>query len=360
MTECILATYPGFAKSVGTILTSHAPTWVSAACKYLSQHVGPSALPVMLRRKGFRTGLFSASLDLDWDWTRWVVEDSLGFDTVSNCNRSMAESRKLNSWACEEELAWEAMLQFMSRSNQDEVPFLAVIFTTAQHNPYSVSKGFRESNRNNDYRREAVNVKHQDYLRALQYTDDNLGRTMDSMDTINGLADRSLFAVVGDHGESFGQRHIGNMLHRNHLYEENVRVFFLLAQPCFHKPSKKLMVEDHRPASNIDVGLTILGASNASDSEPSSFVDDLSLQPGRNLLQRVSNDTGNVVFFLKRSNRGMLGLIDGRWKFMMPMGSFGQQESHRRKYNLPCTSRRDSSGNISSCLGRTRYHRLDG
>lgn len=136
------------------------------------------------------------------------------------------------------------------------------------------------------------------------------------MNEQKALADRTLFAFIGDHGEAFGGRHKGNVLHRNNLYEENIRLSFMLAQPCFKHPEKAMRVVDHRPASNINVALTLLRAAGDTAANRS-LVDDHDFQPGLDLLARQNDDTGNLAFFVKRANQGRAGVIDGDWKFTM-------------------------------------------
>lgn len=325
---------------MGSLLTGHAPTWGSAARKYLSAHSGPSALPLAMKQKGYRTGFFSASLDLDWDWTRWLLEDSLSFDTVSNCNATLASSRKLNSWACEEETAWESLLRFTREADAAGTPSFSVIFTTAPHFPYSVSQAFRQTElyRRTDFGRPVENPRHLDYMRALSYTDRNFGHTLDSMKE-NDLADRTLFAVIGDHGEAFGGRHLTNRLHRNNLYEENIRVSLLLAQPCFSAPHRARQVRDHRPASNIDVALTLIGATRGAASSEvgpaaaasggaaaagaagSAAADSAGFQPGRDMLRtrQGGESKGSMVWFIKRSEPALAGVMDGDWKYITPV-----------------------------------------
>lgn len=152
-----------------------------------------------------------------------------------------------------------------------------------------MSKRFKESglSARTDFNRSVVNARHLDYLRALSFTDNNFGRVLDAMHGMNdGLVDRTLFAVVDDHGETFGGRHKSNLLHRNNLYEESICVFLLLAQPCFQTPGNATAVIDHRPASNINIAQTLLdafSALNGNDRHSVFIADNLDLQSGRNL-----------------------------------------------------------------------------
>ena len=66
------------------------------------------------------------------------------------------------------------------------------------------------------------------YDREIRYTDDLLAEFIEHLDA-SGLGDRTVVIVTSDHGEEFGDH--GHLLHGLHLYEEIVRVPFLLRGP---------------------------------------------------------------------------------------------------------------------------------
>ena len=67
------------------------------------------------------------------------------------------------------------------------------------------------------------------YLNALHYADASLGALLRGLRD-RGLDRNALFVVFGDHGQAFG-RHQGNYGHTLFLYEENIRVPYLIAAP---------------------------------------------------------------------------------------------------------------------------------
>src|SRR5439155_96356 len=67
------------------------------------------------------------------------------------------------------------------------------------------------------------------YRNALRYGDRSLGTLMRGL-RARGLDQKTLWIVLGDHGEAFGQ-HEGNYGHTFHIYDENVHVPFLVAAP---------------------------------------------------------------------------------------------------------------------------------
>ena len=63
----------------------------------------------------------------------------------------------------------------------------------------------------------------------MHYGDAALGALIHGLEA-RGLEDRTLWIILGDHGEAFGQ-HEGNYGHTFQLFDENVRVPFVVAAP---------------------------------------------------------------------------------------------------------------------------------
>src|SRR4051794_18572036 len=80
--------------------------------------------------------------------------------------------------------------------------------------------------------------------------DQELGRLLHGLRAM-GLEDRTLTAVIGDHGESLGEH--GEMTHGVFLYDATMRVPFLLAGPGV--PGGKVVEDQVR---SIDVMPTLL------------------------------------------------------------------------------------------------------
>ncbi|UCH77503.1 MAG: sulfatase [Candidatus Coatesbacteria bacterium] len=90
------------------------------------------------------------------------------------------------------------------------------------------------------------------YDGEIAYVDAELGRLLDGLAAL-GLADRTVVMVVGDHGEAF--REHGTQYHGFRLYEEEVRVPFLVTDLGGHLPTPT------RPpamATTLDVAPTLL------------------------------------------------------------------------------------------------------
>src|SRR6185295_1280725 len=103
------------------------------------------------------------------------------------------------------------------------------------------------------------------YRNALHYGDAALGDLMRGLQRRGRYAD-TVWIVLGDHGEAFGQ-HDGNFGHTFQVYEENVRVPFLIAAPGL----MSAQVRTSQIVSLVDTALT-------SDARMAFFYADYSLR----------------------------------------------------------------------------------
>src|SRR5678816_4150662 len=72
----------------------------------------------------------------------------------------------------------------------------------------------------------------QDYLACVAAVDDNVGRFLDFLDT-NGLRDNTIVIYTSDQGFFLGEH---NMFDKRFMYEESLRMPFLIRWPARIKP----------------------------------------------------------------------------------------------------------------------------
>jgi arylsulfatase A-like enzyme len=140
------------------------------------------------------------------------------------------------------------------------------------------------------------------YLNALNYADESMAALIDGI-RARGLEQQTLFVILGDHGEAFGQ-HEGNYGHSLFLYEENIRVPFLIYAPGLI--GEKICVES--PVSLIDAApttLALLGSKLPEDYQ------------GVSLLEALP---GSALFYTDYS-LSLMGLRDGSWKYIFDLSS---------------------------------------
>jgi lipoteichoic acid synthase len=145
--------------------------------------------------------------------------------------------------------------------DQQASPFLLTVLTLASHHPYAIPAGFTPQSFVED---DAEN----DYVNTLSYTDRFL-RDLYGQFEARRLLENTIFVVVGDHGEAFGEH--GVRQHDAVPYEEGLRVPMVLVGPPF-KPGKRITgLRQH-----IDLVPTLLEAAGFQLEQPS--------RPGRSML----------------------------------------------------------------------------
>ena len=70
-----------------------------------------------------------------------------------------------------------------------------------------------------------------------------------------GLLERTILVIVGDHGQAFGQHHPNNFMHYRYSYNENLETPAILYQPALFKPKAFGF-----PTSHVDLLPTLLDA----------------------------------------------------------------------------------------------------
>ena len=136
---------------------------------------------------------------------------------------------------------------FIERMNKAKEPFLGLYFSFTAHLPYF------------DYGPEYRIMKDDGrtisrYYNNLNLLDHLIKRIYDNLQK-QGLLERTLLVIVGDHGQAFGQHHSDNYMHHRYSYNENLETPALLYQPTLFRP-KAFEVS----TSHIDILPTLLDA----------------------------------------------------------------------------------------------------
>jgi arylsulfatase A-like enzyme len=136
---------------------------------------------------------------------------------------------------------------FIQRLNKAREPFLGIYISFAAHFPYF------------DYGEE-YRIMQEDgrlisrYYNNLNLLDHMIKRVYENLKE-QGLLDRTLLVVIGDHGQAFGQHHPNNFMHYRYSYNENLETPAVLYQPALFKPKTFEF-----PTSHVDVLPTLLDA----------------------------------------------------------------------------------------------------
>jgi phosphoglycerol transferase MdoB-like AlkP superfamily enzyme len=163
---------------------------------------------------------------------------NLGFDKFWARDDLNDPNAFLGYLACDE----FAMLQPISEwISSDSSPFLLTVLCSVTHDPYEVPSWYDEP----------ADEPLERYRQAIAYTDKFLAALDDELARLN-LVENTVFCVIGDHGEAFGEH--GLLGHERIAFDEVLRVPFCLRAPSLVKPATIVT----KPLSSIDLAPTLL------------------------------------------------------------------------------------------------------
>lgn len=262
---------------------STAPTFVSAA-----------------RGAGYHTGLFAAP-DLRFgslaDFYRTMPWDTVVY--YLDGKKTLKKSDEIHSWGVNEDAVRPLAVAWADSVARDGKPFFLEFHTIATHHPYGTWANDRGPATGNDDRAR--------YENSIHYTDAALGRLFDDL-ARRGWLENTIVAITGDHGEAFAEFHANNTLHRNAIWEENIRNFLILLTP-----RAKTGVKIQRIGSHGDVLPTVAALTNTN-------ADGV---PGQDLLSVQYRP--RIQYFYKDIAPSQTGLRDGRWKYVERRDGNGPQ-----------------------------------
>lgn len=311
--------FPASIRSLISIHTGGRYLTTGGAKDLMARYTGPTVAGAF-NSLGYATALYS-SQRLDGEFSD-VFLGQVGFGKLYDFAKDFSARDRgyyIHSWGAREDYTVGLMEQWVGDQAAARRPFYLEYYTAATHHPYGAPPGFPTV--------QPPGEPLADYRNALHYTDWAIGAL------VRFLADRDLLrttaiAITGDHGEAFGDRHPANHLHRDYVYEENVREFLLLFQAgVLAQP-----ILSHRIGRNGDIMPTLLDFVDGSAAVSANPV------AGQSLLMDAFPQP--PVFFHTRTIPEKWGLRDGRWKYIGAMRSsdspqlFDLDADPREQHNL--------------------------
>lgn len=188
--------------------------------KVLSYYEPPTAcLPELLSEQGYNNVYFM-SQEGSFESSPRILEN-IGYEEFRSVDTMDKEGfEKTNYFGYEDEVMLEPSKEWLEE-NGDE-PFLATYLTSAPHHDYlAPEKRYGGKQFTND---ELINR----YLNSVRNQDFFLKKLFDQYKEL-GLYEDTVFVIVGDHGEAFGEH--GRYQHDNAIYEEGLRVPLIIHDP---------------------------------------------------------------------------------------------------------------------------------
>jgi hypothetical protein len=283
--ENAYAVYPESIKGLFSVLCSTFPAFDSRPEEYAS--VECRSLASVLEDNGYRTGMFHSGR-FGYLGMESIVRHR-GYQTLEDAG-DIAGSHN-SSFGVDEPATVARMLTWIDALPPEQHFFLTYL-PIAGHHPYAIPEPgpFVGTDEIDQYRN------------ALHYGDVSLGALMEGL-RARGLEEKTIWVIYGDHGEAFRQ-HQGNYGHTFFLYDENIHVPFLIAAPGLMRGQERV----RKVVSLVDTAPTIL--------------DLMGIVPPKNYQGRTMLDAPpRMALFFADYSLALLGLRDGRWKFIYEIGS---------------------------------------
>ncbi len=174
-------------------------------------------LPTMLAEQGYTTSFFQSATERFE--RRRDTADNFGFQDFMSVDQMKSRGfHRANYFGYEDDIMLDPERTWLE-NNRDR-PFMLSMLTVTGHHDYAL-KGYPRVDFVDD---PLLN----NYLNGIHYQDQFVGKVIDMFKDL-GLYENTIFVVVGDHGEGFGEHQI--FQHDDTIYEEGIRIPFLIHDP---------------------------------------------------------------------------------------------------------------------------------
>ena len=210
---------------------------------------------------------------------------NLGFDKFWSRD-NLSDPNKYVSYLGSDEYAMVDPIKEWIKS--DNKPFLLTVMCSVTHDTYEVPEWYGEQ------QKEEVDR----YLQTIEYTDQFIEHFRQELTKL-GIMDKTIFCVIGDHGEAFDEH--GQSGHDRISYDEFLHVPFCLVAPNL-KPGTVIQ----NPVSSIDLTPTLLSLIGF-QTEKAGF-------NGINVLGTIRNN--RKVYFSGWMYESQAGFVQGNIKYI--------------------------------------------
>ncbi|HUV41238.1 MAG TPA: LTA synthase family protein [Sedimentisphaerales bacterium] len=190
-----------------------------------------SIATILGRQMNFRTAFFqSAKGNFE---ARPSLVHNLGFDNFFAREDLSDPNGFIGYLGCDEFLMLKGIVNWIK---SDDRPFLLTALCSITHDPYEVPKWFAKP----------ADQPIDRYRQSIAYTDAFI-EAFDKQLALLGLTDNTVFCIIGDHGEAFGEH--GLLGHERIPFDEALRIPWLIRAPTLVPPGKKV----NAAVSSIDL-----------------------------------------------------------------------------------------------------------
>ncbi len=284
--KALLATICGVPPPLDTEKTESEPGAIPARC-----------LPELLEEQGYNSAFFqSATKSFE---RRPALVENFGYEyfrAIEGMDRTGYQP--VNYFGYEDEIMLKPSREWLEE-NGDEGPFMTTYLTVTPHHQYVVPDRYGTKKYSSD-------PELNRYLNTVRYQDFFLEKLIEQYKDL-GLYEDTVFVILGDHGEGFGEH--GLKQHDNTIYEEGLHVPLLIHDPKDPEPRR---VEEN--VSELDVLPTVTDMLGY-DVEGGEY-------PGSSMLSPPEDRTFMASCYHERT---CLTSIDGDQKYIYWYGNRGEE-----------------------------------
>lgn len=315
LVETMYAVVPYTNKSLAPILAGIYPEQTYGDAE--TRGIPGQGLPALLRPHGYRSAFFTpATFSFE---RKDLILQNLGFETLRGDGDFPTDGfHKANYFGYEDRSILEPTLAWVDEAAASGDPFFLTLLTLTSHHDYQLPPGYPETNYADEPRLNG-------YLNTLRYTDDFVRDLFEGF-RARGLLDETLFILLGDHGEAFGEH--GLWSHGSVIFDEALQIPALLHQPALFPEAGRV----EGPRLYLDVLPTVADALG--------YRIEGGTLPGHSLLAPAA--PGRTLYHHTRDGRTALALRRDSLKFVyhhrrQPMQVFNLLDDPLERRDLAAT-----------------------
>ncbi len=231
LVEKMYAVIPHTSKALVSILCGIYPKITMHVAEGDAGGIPGRCLPQLLGSLGYQTAFFqTATLRFE---QRAQMARNMGYDWIRGLEDFNTKGfAKANYLGQEDRLMFKPSLKWLDQTLAQKRPFLLTYLTLVSHHTYTTPPGFKKKKYT-----DSNDPDYNNYLNTLRYIDDFVADLFREFRK-RGLFKNTLFVLVGDHGEAFGE-HLRRQ-HDNVIWEEGLRIPMLLYSPSLFPKGKRV------------------------------------------------------------------------------------------------------------------------
>jgi phosphoglycerol transferase MdoB-like AlkP superfamily enzyme len=224
-------------KALFAVLTGRYPSITQDIVETVPAVKPYAGLASILKHKlNYRTACFMSAKG-EFECSPGLIYN-LGFDKFWAREDLNDRSDFLGYLACDEFAMLKPIIEWVKT---DKGPFFLTVVCSVSHDPYEVPGWFSEPAKDPTER----------YRQTIRYTDKFIAALDSELDKLN-IADKTIFCVISDHGEAFGEH--GLFAHERIAFDEAVHIPWVVRAPALVGPATIIT----QPVSSVDLTPTML------------------------------------------------------------------------------------------------------